>query len=271
MTKILLAGGCSYTDPNFMSQDQTLSDEKSGGWAMWPEHLGNNLGLKVINTGQSGLDNLTIHNKIISGLLNHRANIGLVCVLWSGYNRFRFMNNFSVDPINLLKRAERIDSRYLHPTSYMFCQDELIDWWAKLASHKNFNASEVVKGSFVDSFTYMNSIAEICDLRKIPYIFYQGVHPIKLDVHPFNSQIFDKLKSFKEILKTPMAGHTEKRKNNIIGWPFMSAFGGHCVDSHRNSWSDALAVSENDYHPNAEAQKWISEIFMKKYQEITNV
>lgn len=277
MTKILLAGGCSYTALNFMSQDKTLPDEKRGGWPMWPEHVGNNLGLNVINTAYPGLDNLTIHNKIFTELLKHKDNIGFVCVLWSGYDRFRFINSDSSQLVHILKRAEGKD--HIHtsrPTSHLLCQSEFFDFWTKLVSHKDFNTSEVIEGSFIDSFTYMNSIAEICDLRKIPYIFYQGVHPFRRDVHPFNhGNIFNE--SLKKILKDPMFAHTEKRKKNIIGWPFMEAFGGHCVDSRRNSWGKlggdweaGLAISKSDYHPNAEGQKWISEVFMKKYQELTN-
>ena len=148
-------------------------------------------------------------------------------------------------------------------------EKELITWWDKLVSHKKFNVSTVIKGSFVDSFTYMNSIAVICDLLKIPYIFGQGIHPFNALVSPFNrNKAFEK--SLKEIIKTPIYSHLEKRKNNIIGWPFVRSLGGVCVNQLRDNWEDPLSVSEIDYHPNAECQKWISEIFMKKYQELTN-
>ena len=48
MKKILLAGGCSYTDPNFKSTATQLPDEQRSGWPMWPELMGKSLDLKVI-------------------------------------------------------------------------------------------------------------------------------------------------------------------------------------------------------------------------------
>lgn len=270
MAKLLIAGGCSYTDPNFASLDSNLSLEESGGWPMWPEHMGKNLGLKVINTAVSGSDNLTIHNRILREIFQHGDAIGLICVLWSGYDRFRFMNFRPVNVRSKLYESRSAKNPYYIPNKNDFLQEEeLVTWWDRLVSHKKFNASAMIKGSFVDSFTYMNSIAFTCDLLKIPYIFSQGVAPFNPRLSPFNrDKAFER--SLKEIVKTPIYSHLEKRKNNIIGWPFVGILGGESVDQLRDKWKNPLAISENDYHPNAECQKWISEIFMKKYREFTD-
>ena len=37
--KIILATGCSFTDPNFKSMFKHLPDEQRSGWPLWPELL----------------------------------------------------------------------------------------------------------------------------------------------------------------------------------------------------------------------------------------
>ena len=55
--KILLTSGDSFTDPKFFSMDKSIDSKLRGGWPMWPELLGKELNLKVINTADSGRGN----------------------------------------------------------------------------------------------------------------------------------------------------------------------------------------------------------------------
>ena len=271
MTKFLLADGCSYTDPSFRSLDESLPEEERSGWAMWPEHLGNSLSLEVINNGHSGSDNSTIHNRLIRNILDHGDDIKLVCVLWSGFDRFRFMNFRSSLIFHNLQIVRFPESPFVQPNSNdIMIKSGFPKWLNDFVSYKDFPVTSLIEGAFIDSFTYMNSIAEICEKRGIPYIFYQGVHPFKADLPPFNNDNIY-VESLKRILKTSIYSHTEKRKNNIIGWPFIRRLGGSHLDlERRRKWDYPLPISPKDWHPNAEAQKRISEIFMKKYQELMN-
>ena len=263
MPDVLLASGCSYTDPYFKSLDTSLPEEANGGWPMWPELLGKDLGLKVINSAESGLDNLSMHNRIVRDILNYGSDVKLVCILWSGFDRFRFMNFKTIGLMNQLRMIQ-----YPHHAnrkfSDIFSLTGLNDWLNNLVSHEHFPTKRVIINSFIDSFTYMNSIAEICELKGIPYVFYQGVQPFNCNAYPFSeNDVFGE--SLKDVLKSPMYSHTEKRKNNIIGWPLVT----RCFDNEpARKNNDCLAVSNFDYHPNSEGQRLISEIFMKKYQEL---
>ena len=44
MKKIMIAGGCSYTDPDYITSNKD-KDQTPGAWPMWPEHLGKKLDL----------------------------------------------------------------------------------------------------------------------------------------------------------------------------------------------------------------------------------
>ena len=61
---VLLASGCSYTDPTFMSNDKNIPEDERGPWPMWPEILGKRHNMSVINKGLDGADNKYIFDSI---------------------------------------------------------------------------------------------------------------------------------------------------------------------------------------------------------------
>ena len=54
--KIMIAGGCSYTDQDYKTSNKDR-DQTPGLWPMWPEHLGKKLDLEVVNTAKCGAGN----------------------------------------------------------------------------------------------------------------------------------------------------------------------------------------------------------------------
>lgn len=273
MDNILLAGGCSYTDPNFKSLDKSLPDHLNGGWPMWPDHIGTQLGLNVINNARSGDDNLTIHNHIIKGLLKYRNDVKLVCVLWTGFERFRFMHTSTLQLLHQLSRAVIPDHMNNLPADpkNMITDTGFRDWLKSYAMSKYWNPQQILINAINDSMTYMGSIAQLCESMKIPYIFYQGVVPIhferisKINVFPQNI----KNDILTETLKLEIFQHLEKRKSNLIGYPFFSELGGSYLDNENfRTTGDFMAVSKADYHPNSHGQRKISNIFLKKYEEL---
>ena len=123
MSKQLLTAGCSWTDPNFISNDDSLSDTDRGGWPMWPELVANRLNLQCINKGKVGASNDYIFNQVVDTILKEK-NIKLVVVMWSGWDRFTYLDQF-IHPLsyfiahnfNKLKSTVNIDS----PKFYDFC------------------------------------------------------------------------------------------------------------------------------------------------------
>ena len=68
---IILAAGCSFTDPNFKSLVKHLPHNERGGWPMWPELLQREIeketgeSYKLINLARSGASNDVIFKKFI--------------------------------------------------------------------------------------------------------------------------------------------------------------------------------------------------------------
>jgi len=86
--KKLLASGCSWTDVNYNSPLEFLLDNERGGWPMWPELLGKELGLEAINTGLSGKGNVYIAQSIIDNIIKYGNEVEVVAVLWTEVSRY---------------------------------------------------------------------------------------------------------------------------------------------------------------------------------------
>ena len=83
--KILVAGGCSYTDEKYIIQDPDMSQE-SGPWPMWPKYLGDKLGLETVNTGRSGYSNESIFHSVLEKILFYKNRVDTVAVLWTEFD-----------------------------------------------------------------------------------------------------------------------------------------------------------------------------------------
>jgi len=168
MKKILLAGGCSYTDPNFKSTATQLPDEHRSGWPMWPELMGKSLDLKVINTGQSARDNEWISKTIISNIIKYGDQIDTVAVLWTSVDRIQHYE-YTAHPF--------LDA--MNVTGHF--TGKLTDWpytgLNELKWHPDqFKENMVYENWFRDSLLAMYTVAEICESRGINFIFGQGVN-----------------------------------------------------------------------------------------------
>ena len=102
---ILLASGCSWTDENFISTDDSLSNEDKGGWSMWPELLANELNLSHLNVAKTGIGNKEIFDSIVD-VINTKTNIKLVVVSWSCWDRFKTMGIYDQHPLGSLMMNE---------------------------------------------------------------------------------------------------------------------------------------------------------------------
>ena len=165
MKKILLAGGCSYTDPNFKSTATQLPDEHRSGWPMWPELMGKSLDLKVINTGQSARDNEWISKTIISNIIKYGDQIDTVAVLWTSVDRIQ-RYEYTAHPF---LDAMNVTGHFTGKRPYTGLNE--LKWHPD-----QFKENMVYENWFRDSLLAMYTVAEVCESRGIDFIFGQGVN-----------------------------------------------------------------------------------------------
>jgi len=273
---ILLASGCSYTDPNFKSLDP---DVKTFQWPMWPQHVGKSLSLEVINSGLSGNDNLSIHNNIVRDLSKYGNRVKCVCILWSGFDRFRFMHTSTLQLLHQMGRGVIPEfMAHLNDPKNMVTETGVREWLKALATSDYWNPKNLIMGSILDSITYMVSIAEVCETKGIPYIFYQGVQPVNWILlnhiqETIGKPLVKKDEVLKEFIAEPSFRLFQKYKKNIVGFPLFPTLDGECFDHLR--WNNtggtsdmSMKVSALDFHPNGEGQEKLAEIFLEKYYKV---
>ena len=284
--RLLISGGCSYTDKNFKTNAPDFKmPEKT--WPMWPEHLAKKLGLKDINVGGSGYDNFTIYETVLRSILSNEGKVDTVVVLWSGWDRNPLFNTFYLVTLNafytnIKKRDEWSNPQWMKDIGF----DETIlkylnsNWW---------NPYNFIKKSVNYSLSLMYTLATICESKGIKYIFYQGVIPIEyggmnlienvIERPLYVKYNIDEFFIFNEIKRRPYSGKLEERKNNIIGWPFLPSIGGHYTDYLRympdvlrhkqpSYFDSPMDLSGMDKHPNAEAQTIIADIFYDRWKKV---
>ena len=267
--KILLASGCSYTDENFKSLDSTLSDESRGSWPMWPELMGKELNLKVVNKGLSGRGVDHILDSIIDQISLYGERIDIVAILLSGCDRWPFFG-FSWNPFTDLT------------SELVFHHDNARGWQAlcgvtntmnDLWNSKGFD-SRIYRTMVENQLRKMCAIVDICKANNIKLIMNQGVEYFSfetLDLLMKAGTINEKQYVSREsvaswFVKNPMFAKLD-RMDNIIGWPFLDILGGSCFDYRRGS-DMSTYVSDRDRHPNAYGQTLIAKEFLKKYGEL---
>lgn len=286
--KLLITGGCSYTDAKYKCSDPELNLPEAP-WAMWPEHLGNQLDLEVINTASSGNGNSSIFHSVINSIYMYGDRVDTVAVLWSGMDRIRTFCGYNLNPIN----EARID--WLKEKGEILSNP--FDWMRDLGlqSGTSFYTSEgfwkvsygYVKSTIEDSLREYLTLAEICEARNIKFICAQGLQPFMWEaLHKLEKEEFikknpngykyclpDKNTMLKLFLNNPAFSAIDKNhRKKFIGWPFFEELGGKNIDSMRYNGEapfykegSPFVVSKQDQHPNEEAQKLISDLFSAQY------
>jgi len=282
--KILIAGGCSYTDKDFKSNatDVVLPDPM---WPMWPEHLANKLGLENRNVALRGNGNLNIFESVLKAITLYGDRVEAVVVLWSGWDRSVLFNMLNVVTINAFYTHVKQSDKW---NTIGWIEDTKLKDWLDVYLNTNWwDPPTFIRESTNYSLALMSALATICESKNIKYLFYQGVTPIELyglneiENHikrpsgiKYNLSEFEILKWIKQ---SPFSGELEKRKDKILGWPFLANCGGHHLDSLRYSQckppfpNGPLKISEMDHHPNGEAQLIISDIFYDKWKDLYKV
>jgi len=289
--KILLTGGCSYTDGNYLTNDKNLPQDR-GGWKMWPEYLGNALDLELVNTGSSGSSNETIFHNVLEKIHLYGDRVDTVVVMWTGMDRRRIMCGYDINPLSETNIVMGRDPAHTDDQAGPF------EWLDRLGMKNlsyNFFASEdfwkvripFIKYSIEDSLRAYVSLAEVCKLHGINFIFINALFPFDYNYletfrnagilkcpegRQVNTSQADVMKIFTNNIWFTKIEKTYKK--NFIGWPLFRNLGGTYFDDMRENnkklfpKSDKYRVSEVDAHPNAEAQEIISKVILERYNKL---
>ena len=95
----LLANGCSFTDQAYDDNDGCYHtrEEKiklgfpEGGWPMWPEYVGEKIGLPVVNLGKSGGSNHRMHETTLAQV--HKNKPAAIMHLWTSNARYDLLGH----------------------------------------------------------------------------------------------------------------------------------------------------------------------------------
>ena len=263
---MILAAGCSWTDSNFVSLDQTLKDQDRGGWPMWPEVMGTKLGLETKNLGLAGCDNRYIFNSVIDEIWKH-TKIDLCVVMWTGWDRFQYLNTWKYPMASYVlnnadyhaDRAIPNENRSQKDIDYFFESFGILN---EFTSHYDGSYRELKKYSknIVDgTLRYMHMLSTALENNNIPYLFAQGVPGFPLGWISGNYSDKEVLKDIMNCMYMPYL----KKNKRIIGFPFQSIFGGSTMYNILENNEKDLKVSELDMHPNAEGQRLIAQELMR--------
>jgi hypothetical protein len=285
--KILLTGGCSYTDNAFFSYDKSIPDELRGHWDMWPNYMADELDLLLLNTARGGGSNQTIFYNIMEKLITHKDRIDTVAIMFTSFERFNFSRIFEISPIS--ETITHLDKLSNNDNIYDFVswQSELgvKDIGVNFVKSKQFLRSSYPKKAIENSLSYIYMIANYCATNNIKFIFSQGIVPFNM--HGYNEavkQITPHNNKYKEqkndvvnelFLDNVWFNSIEKYKSNIVGWPLLPDLNGFYMDHLRFQGkppfyprNDYWCISKQDKHPIKEAQKVMGDIMIAKYKEL---
>ena len=269
MKKILLAGGCSMTDPNYISG---VHPEMDCSWPKWPELLAKKLDMDSINLGTCGAGNEYIYSSLLEKILKKKDQIGLVMVGWT--------------------QCQRKDFQVRH-----------LGHWKQ----KRFDPDGDVFGWLIKTLRYMISLQLVCENYNIPYKQFQMINLFEgwlNGLYKTDEELFtnrndpnyefqyrypgDRDKDRPKLQKILMDYEPYINAKNFIGWPTHLALGGYDIEQkvirlprkkQEKLWNiiitskekereliekgsefqHELIISERDQHPNEKGQQKIAE------------
>ena len=281
--KILLAGGCSFTEHTLFSYcDPSLSTD----FPRWPEVLAKKLDMECVNLGRSGCSNQLISTSIFEYLMeNPKKEIGLVCCLWTEYTRTSLYNmpdwpanvvqrlfsgrlkevNDAADARNaeLYKEVNNISDNF---PPWNKVSDKFLDLLYYYTKNTNTKAETIVENIIKNTIKIFHDLECMLSLRNIPHLFGQGVFPFysrhqlgynrgleKIYAPPDEQLLFYFLKYEKYF-----------NKEKFIDWPGL-------LITSKNKDRDALtkdSISEMDIHPNEKGHRIMANYYYKKTEEL---
>lgn len=265
--KKLLAAGCSYTDKDFYSADKTIDECDKGGWAMWPELMSNELGLGCVNLGKSGASNKYIFDKVFDHIYSN-DNVGLVVVMWSGWDRFEYMELKQQFPTSALI-IENINEY----KKYAAISNPPGDTPNKVYNEffKSLSKKDMVKYSRTiinTNLRYMYILSDLLNKMKIPFIFFQGIETFPINMSSYIDGVVPHTDAdIAKDLNLCVFYNVLRKDKRLVGFPFFKMLNGTRLVDLNRPYPD-LCVSDKDTHPNARGQKAIANFMKDSYDRI---
>jgi len=277
--KILIVSGCSWTDPNQLSEDINVSDNIVRNYNRWPSMLADKLDMNLINYGKIASGNEYICSSLIDNISsmneNKRNNIGLVIVAWSEAKRTDFEyrkneNDYYVNKLFSTRDKKRYNKDYIWD-SVLYTDPLRGDMFYKVKH----------------SIRYMYLLQTFLKFNNIPYKMVQAVPLQKLsnlgtefnlDFAFGSSQRSAQIQNldivqnnFDKELSSALVDFQPYHsidKNNFIGWPTLMQLDGYSLYDKLNKKTDFISdltiftEYKKDNHPNQNGHNKIANIIL---------
>jgi hypothetical protein len=277
--KFLIVSGCSWTDPEQLSEDINVSNDIVRNYNRWPNILADKLNMTLINYGKRASGNEYICSSLIDNITsmnkNKRDNIGLVIVAWSEAKRTDFEykkneNDYYVKNIFEKRNLKRYDNNYVWD-SILYTDPLRGDMYYKVKH----------------SIRYMYLLQTFLKFNNIPYKMVQSIPLQKLSNlgaefnldytfgSPQRPKQINNLDIIQESFTKQLSGeiinfapYLSMDKNNFIGWPGLMSLDGYSLydklDKKKDFISDLTTFTEyiKDNHPNQNGHNKIANIIL---------
>lgn len=241
---IILAIGCSFTDPNFLSHVKDLTDEQLGGWTVWPEHFKNKLeaetGKKytLINVACSGHSLSFMARSLMENLAKYGNRIEIVLCGGTQFQRYQdYLNQRPINPQmpsqpNIIKD---LDFSVQNVTDCNW-RKSIQDLGITAATIGDVGTKYLRKEMIVRALSYIWNMQQLCRFNNIKFLYYQLTDTIASfnDMYEmtkawsndpewdtYNFYLSHPAKDSEFALTSPYAKDISKNKKNYIGLPIM--------------------------------------------------
>jgi len=284
--KTLIVSGCSWTDPNQLSEDINVSNNIVHNYNRWPNILADKLNMTLINYGKIASGNEYICSSLIDNITpmneKKRNNIGLVIVAWSEAKRTDFeyrknKNDYYVNGLFSTRDKNRYNKDYIWD-SVLYTDPLRGDMFYKVKH----------------SIRYMYLLQTFLKFNNIPYKMVQAIPLQKLsnlgtefnlDFAFGSSQRASQIQNldivqnnFNKELSSALVDFQLCRlidKNNFIGWPTLMQLGGYSLYDNLNKKTDFISdlttftEYRKDNHPNQNGHNKIANIILNNINTST--
>ena len=283
--KILLAGGCSFTEHTQISIcDSSLITD----FPRWPKVLAEKLDMECVNLGRSGWSNQLISTSIFEYIMeNPKKKIGLVCCLWTDYTRTSIYNmpewqsimntpllssfakksddlSFQTGSDTFRKKYKEVENVSDIMNLWRIGPDKFLDLLCYYVKSSHTEIKTIVENIIKNNIKIFHDLECMLLLRDIPYLYLQGPSPFFYQPHLKKDRELEKIyaPSNEQILFYLLKYEKYFNKEKFIGWPGYKK-GGWYGAVHCGDW-----ISEMDLHPNEKGHRTMANYFYKKVEEL---
>lgn len=256
-SKHIYACGCSFTEKDWF---QPGSSKRVGGWPMWPEILGNHLGMPVVNLGKSGMGNDYILAVSMKYILDNHKDIGLVAIAWSQGSRHMVYDKHHFNPSVWLEGDPNDWNTKPKNPGYRFYENPY--------SHSQYLMNWLNSRDELDLISkryvrHVYTLQRLCEELNLKYIFAAALNPLQL----YEWQFLDDFDAQKELRQfTKVDNFYDINTNNFIGWPVQEELGGKHLTHGPEFQPYGKNRVPNDPHPDENGQKIIAQQYRDHYE-----